>query len=80
MWVRREKGMGHPLAVVAFNPGIASSLGYGQSQNAVAWGVPTLLQEAREELATVKAMVTSLEEVVLARLQRTESDRWCVGE
>jgi hypothetical protein len=63
------------------NPGIASSSGYGQAQNAAAWGVPTPLQEVREELATVKAVVTSLEEeAALARLQRTESDRRCAGE
>jgi hypothetical protein len=43
------------------NPGIVSSSGYGQAQNAAAWGVPTPLQEEREELATVKAVVTSLE-------------------
>jgi hypothetical protein len=63
------------------NPGIASSSGYEQAQNAVAWGVPTLLQEAREELASIKAMVTSLEEeAALARSQRMESDRRCMGE
>jgi hypothetical protein len=45
------------------------------------WGVPTLLQEAWEELVTVKAVVTSLEvEAALARSQRTEFDRWCTGE
>jgi hypothetical protein len=63
------------------NPGIASSSGYGQAQNAAAWGVPTPLQETREELATMKVVVTSLEEeAVLAHLQRIESDRRCVGE
>jgi hypothetical protein len=61
--------------------GIISTSGYGQAQHAACWGVPTLLQEAREELATVKVVVTSLEEeVALARLQQTESDRRCVGE
>jgi hypothetical protein len=63
------------------NPGIASSSRYGQAQNAVAWGVPTPLQEAQEELATVKAVVTSLEEeATLAHLQRTESDCRYAGE
>jgi hypothetical protein len=74
-------GDGAPSRRRRLNPGIASSLGYGQGQNAVAWGIPTPLQEAWEELATMKAVVTSLEEeVVLARSQRTESDRRCVGE
>jgi hypothetical protein len=39
------------------------------------------LQEAQEELATVKAVVMSLEkEAALARSQRTESDRQCACE
>jgi hypothetical protein len=55
--------------------------GYGQAQHVTSWGIPTLLQEAQEELATIKTMVTSLEEeAALARSQRTESDRWCTGE
>jgi hypothetical protein len=63
------------------NPGVASTSGYGQAQNTVSWGVPTPLQEAQEELATVKAAVSSLEEeVALTRSQRTESDRRCAGE
>jgi hypothetical protein len=63
------------------NPGVISKSGYGQAQHAASWGVPTPLQEAREELATVKAVVTSLEEeAALARSQRTESDRRCTGE
>jgi hypothetical protein len=37
--------------------------------------------KAREELATVKVVVTSLEEeAALAHSQRTESDRQCAGE
>jgi hypothetical protein len=44
------------------NPGVASSLGYGHAKNTMARGVPTPLQEAWEELATVKAVVSSLEE------------------
>jgi hypothetical protein len=37
--------------------------------------------KAQEELATMKAVVTSLEEeAVLARSQRTESGRRCAGE
>jgi hypothetical protein len=63
------------------NLGIASSLGYRQAQNATAWGVPTPLQEAWEELANVKVVVTSLEEeAALAYLQRIEFDYRCVGE
>jgi hypothetical protein len=47
----------------------------------VAWGVPTPLQEAQEELAIVKVVVTSLEEEpTLARSQRMESNRRCVGD
>jgi hypothetical protein len=39
------------------------------------------LQEALEELVAIKVVVSSLEEeVVLARSQRTKSDRWCAGE
>jgi hypothetical protein len=42
----------------------------------VASGVPTPLQEAREELDTVNTVVTSLEEeAALAHSQRTEYDR-----
>jgi hypothetical protein len=67
------EGDGAPSHRRRLNPGIASSSGYGLAQNAEVWGVSTLLQVAREELATVKATVTSLEEVVaLAHLQRTE--------
>jgi hypothetical protein len=63
------------------NPGVISTFGYGQAQHAACWGVPSPLQEAREELATIKVAVTSLEEEpALARLQRTESDRRCAGE
>jgi hypothetical protein len=41
----------------------------------MSWGVPTPLQEAWEELATIKAVVTSLEEeAALARSQQMESD------
>jgi hypothetical protein len=75
------EGDGAPSRRRRLNPGIASSSGYRQAQNVVAWGVPTPLQEAQEELATVKALVTSLEEeVMLARSQRTESDHRCAGE
>jgi hypothetical protein len=75
------EGDGAPSRCRRLNPGVTSSSGYGQAQNATAWGVPTLLQEAREELATVKAVVTSLEEeAALTRSQRTESDRQCAGE
>jgi hypothetical protein len=50
------------------NPDITSTSGYGQAQNALSWGVPTPLQEAQEKLATVKVVVTSLEqEAALAR-------------
>jgi hypothetical protein len=45
------------------------------------WGVPTPLQEVREDLATVKVVVNSLEEeAALARSQRMESNRRCAGE
>jgi hypothetical protein len=64
------EGDGAPSHHHRLNPGIASSSGYGQAQNTTAWGVPTPLQEAWEELATVKAVVTSLEEeAALARSQ-----------
>jgi hypothetical protein len=54
------------------NPGIISTSRYGNAQNVVSWGVSTSLQEVREELATVKAVVTSLEEeAALAHSQRT---------
>jgi hypothetical protein len=62
-------------------PGAISSSGHGHAQLAACWGVPTLLQEVREELATVKAVVSLLEEeAALTRLQRTESDRRCADE
>jgi hypothetical protein len=65
-----REGDGAPSRHRRPNPSIASTFGYGQGQNVVSWGVPTLLQEAREELATIRAMVTSLdEEVALARSQ-----------
>jgi hypothetical protein len=76
-----SEGDGAPSRRRRLNPDIASSSRYGQAQNAVAWGIPTPLQEAQEELATVKAVVTSLEEeAALARSQRMESDRRCAGE
>jgi hypothetical protein len=56
------EGDGAPPCHRRLNPGIASSSVYRQAQNVAAWGVPTPLQEAREELATMKAVVTSLEE------------------
>jgi hypothetical protein len=63
-----REGDGAPSRRHRLNPGIASSSGYGQAQNAATWGIPTPLQEAREELATMKAVVTSLEEeAALAR-------------
>jgi hypothetical protein len=75
------EGDGAPSHRRCLNLSVISMSGYGQAQHASSWGVPTLLQEAQEELATVKAVVTSLEEeAVLARSQRTESDRRCAGE
>jgi hypothetical protein len=75
------EGDGVPSRYCLLNPGAASSSGYGQAQNAVSWGVPTLVQEAREELAIVKAVVTSLEEeAVLTHSQRTESNHRYAGE
>jgi hypothetical protein len=75
------EGDGAPSHRHCLNHGVISMSGYGQAQHASSWGVPTLLQEAREELATIKAVVTSLEEeAVLAQSQRTESDHRCAGE
>jgi hypothetical protein len=75
------EGDGTPSSRRRLKPGIASLSGYDQAQNMAAWGLPTLLQEAQEELATVKVVVTSLEEeAALARSQRTKSDRQCAGE
>jgi hypothetical protein len=75
------EGDGAPSRRCCLDPSVISTSGYGQAQHAVCWGVPTPLQEAREELPTVKAVVTSLgEEAALACSQRTESDRRCTGE
>jgi hypothetical protein len=61
--------------------GAITTSGYGQAQLAACQGIPMPLQEIWEELATVKAVVSSLEEeAALARSQRTESDRRCAGE
>jgi hypothetical protein len=80
MWACQERGWA-PSRCCRLNPGVASTSGYGKAQNTMSWCVPTPLQEAWEELATVKAVVTSLEEeAVLSRSQRMESDRRCVGE
>jgi hypothetical protein len=75
------EGDGAPSRHRRLNPGVISTFEYGQAQHATCWGVPTPLQEAREELATVKAVATSLEEeAALACSQRTESDRRCTGK
>jgi hypothetical protein len=75
-----ERG-GTPSRRRHLDPGIISTFGYGQAQHVACWGVPTPLQEDREELATAKAVVTSLEEeVALARSQRMESNYQCAGE
>jgi hypothetical protein len=44
------------------SPDAISLSRYGHAQLVAYWGVPTLLQEALEELATVKVLVSSLEE------------------
>jgi hypothetical protein len=60
--------VGTPSRRCHLDPGVISTSRYDQAQHAVCWGVPTPLQEDREELATAKAVVTSLEEeVALAR-------------
>jgi hypothetical protein len=75
------EGDGVPSYHRRLNPGVISTSGYRQAQHTACWGVPTPLQEARDELATIKAVVTSLEaEAVLARSQRMKSDHWCVGQ
>jgi hypothetical protein len=62
------EGDGAPSRHRRLNPGIISTSEYGQAQHAESWGVPTPLQEPWEELATIKAVVTSLEEATaLAR-------------
>jgi hypothetical protein len=74
------EGDGAPSHRRRLNPDVASLSGYGHGQNTMAWGVLTLLQEAQEELATMKTVVTSLEEeAALTRSQRTESDHRCAG-
>jgi hypothetical protein len=78
---RAGGGGGAPSCRHHLNPGVISTFEYGQDQHAACWGIPTPLPEAREELATVKARVTSLEEeVAFAHLQQMESDRRCAGE
>jgi hypothetical protein len=79
VWVHRERGTGRSHCR-CLDPDAICTSGYGQAQYTACWGVPTPLQEAWEELAIVKVVVTSLEEAALARSQRTESDRRCAGE
>jgi hypothetical protein len=62
-------------------PDAISMSGYGQAQYAACCGVPTPLQEVQEELATIKAVVSLLEEeAALAHSQRTKFDHRCASE
>jgi hypothetical protein len=77
-WACWERGMGHPPAIVALIPVLPPCWGTGRARTRCPGVFLPRSRRPREELATVKAVVTSLEEdAALARSQQMESDcRW----